>query len=408
MALDRNLVGATLRVSINSLVVIAAITLLGIKLAQGKDPVLPKSFLKQLSNISEKLLLPCLFVTKVGKELTPEVAKTAWSLTAGSFAQMGIALLVATLARYFVQPERSFHKWFVTGSVFNNAVAMPLILSEAIIMACRAAGIAFVGDEGALDRAQAFVFCFSMANHMMVWTVAYSYVDEREAGKSVGQKLKTALTKRPIIAIVCGICIGLITPVREVFFAEDAQSPLRSVANAAEVLGRATVGLTTTVMAGTLGHRIAAIRARRAAAAKVAGAPEETDKAADGGVRGVELEEAAGLVAEKDEEQKEKEEELSVRTIAGFVFVRTVLVPSLQLGVVIAAISAGIMPADKVMLLVFVVECVTPSANFTIILSQQVGQPKASEALAEGILYQYCVAVVTTSLLLTVGLYAIV
>src|SRR5690606_25226450 len=65
-------------------------------------------------------------------------------------------------------------------------------------------------------------------------------------------ELKRIFLQPSMIAIVCGIAVGLITPLKKLLFVEP--SVLTPFAGAAIILGEPVVGVQTVIMAASLAH----------------------------------------------------------------------------------------------------------------------------------------------------------
>jgi predicted permease len=165
------------------------------------------------------------------------------------------------------------------------------------------------------------------------------------------------LLRPPILAQIVAFAVALIPPLKWVVF--DPSSPLSPVTSALAIFPQANVPALNLVLCGSLGLKVASMRSLR-----------QPDLAGVG---------------------------LSTHSMVAVVTARMVLLPVLSIAAIYGLMAAGVIPDNKLMQMVSVLPCLTPTGNGPVVLAQMSGAERAGQALALCILFQYLAGLVTMS-----------
>lgn len=194
--------------------------------------------------------------------------------------------------------------------------------------------------------------------------LAHDETEGAEGGVTTGSRLKwflstiyeRATTSPVLLSCYAGIIIALVPSLHEALFGSGS---FRFIGSGVEILGQAAVPTVTVVISATFGKSLLRLKERR------------ENKSADG-------------------------ELPPTKVLLMLVFVRLVVVGGLQFIATAYYIIPHFFPDCNVyMKLALLIECASPSANMCVVVCQQLGNVRASEALSTAYVAMYLAMLAT-------------
>ena len=256
-------------------------------------------------------MLPCLLVSTLGANLNAEVFRAGYPLFFWGLLHQLIGLLVGHLARRLGNIPDSFGREFSSACAFGNCGSLPLVVVETLarqpplsnnseslermttyVFLCEPAPCPHPADPADPPRSSPNPHCIipkidNQSPHafpaptslvvdltswfMSFWSVGILYLApnlsdrlendgaETPATATARGGCKRVLSHRGLLAmcnplmgaVLLGLLIGLVQPLQDLFFSD--QAPLRFVSSAVETLGKPAIGVVTILMSASLG-----------------------------------------------------------------------------------------------------------------------------------------------------------
>ena len=404
----------------------------------------PNTLLKDVSQFNKELLLPCFIFVNVAEGLTGDLVAQLFFVPVFVALCMGAGYVAGRAAAFITRAPRSQYPVAMTMVTFSNVIGLPLPLLMSLID-----GVPQLAETvGSHSRGSSYLFLANVLQSTVMWTLAGPMlaggrkaerknsigpmlgsgtarsdaetpsttelsstpaahdaadqqtpqveptpalsqadggadshgagpVEELAAPDEVGissangaspvasaparawLKVRRAATlcgdalPRPSRASLLGLIVG-VTPLRDILVTEDA--PLRWVLDAMELIGAGAVPLVIFVLGATLSK----------------------GPAGAGGA-------------------------MPVRTIVGVLFAKLVVVPSITLGLLMCCVQAGLVPlGDGLLPITLLIVGASPTAmNINVIATLQgTGQKEVASIM----FYQYLLAIISVSVVASVGL----
>eukprot|EP00039_Didymoeca_costata_P019761 m.338826 g.338826 ORF g.338826 m.338826 type:complete len:516 (-) comp18561_c0_seq1:356-1903(-) len=271
-----------------------------------ENPLLTKTFLKQLGQLTLQALLPALMFSTLAQNMSFSVMKESFPVFWWGFASQGVNSLVALLLRCLVPMPKRVGRLFSLAMVYGNAGSLPLVIVETLVRQSPLSSY-----DGALEKLTTFIFVYITAWSLSFWSFGLVYLrkgweteenvappettmaqfvfgapldtqeEAHEGGENVsvdqGKMSQVELPEEkeqspfyaclrstfgilinPImLSIILGTLCGMITPIRHALYTDDDneehQPALQFLGSALETLGKPAVGASVLVMAGSLG-----------------------------------------------------------------------------------------------------------------------------------------------------------
>lgn len=223
-----------------------------------QDPLLDPSVCKKLGRITMVIFMPSLIAVSLGQNLSIDLmANGAWVLSAWGLVHIMVNFLIALAVRCVVQPPKFFQTEFVLALISTNGLGLPLILMEPLCQTEPLSNMNFGsdGEQDAFQRATAFLFIYNL-----VWIVylmgvcSYNLKPPSTGSEDSNSFMTFVVDSNPpaMVAAYVGMGIGLVQPVREVFFGEEAE--LLFVASSARLISGPMIGVLSLLVGSTLGN----------------------------------------------------------------------------------------------------------------------------------------------------------
>ena len=394
--------------------------------------LLSQPILKQLSVMCTSVFFPCLIVSKLSKSLSVELLSSAFVLPVFAFLQILFALGIAFIVSKIMFIPKHLKRIFITSSSFHNSNAFPLVIAQAL-----SSQYPFNKDPDSFEKMATYVFIYVLGWSAIFWTWGFGYLSVNENvinndqnKQKIDNSWKFIITKGflnpPMIANYVAFIIGLILPLKNLFHGDAA--PLAFITNTVDILGQPAVGIVTLIISGTLGKVIIQYIERRNNHKKKTNGENENENiklkvekeeekppsiGRDGQENAVNKNPLVNIKKEgkKDSSVKQKMEEPSYSTawlIAKLCFLRVIIIGSLQFTFV-ALLIPVVLPQniDPLIKLILLIECIPPSANLNLVVSQMAGNIKAAEFLALAYVFMYLLMLITMMFYLSIAIFLV-
>lgn len=83
--------------------------------------LLPRAFLAQISDLVNRITLPCLIWYSMGKSFSVDLLKEAWPLIILAWMLIGISQAIAYISRYMLNPPSYFRNEYTAMITMGNA-----------------------------------------------------------------------------------------------------------------------------------------------------------------------------------------------------------------------------------------------------------------------------------------------
>ncbi|EGD80504.1 hypothetical protein PTSG_01095 [Salpingoeca rosetta] len=222
----------------------------------GPSGLVPQRAISALATIATAIYVPCLTFYSLGSRLSVDVFQEAWPVLFWAPCNITLAAVLAWLTTRIALVPKPFRKEFLLACSFSNVGAVPLVMTEVL---CDQQQLAH--EEDCFERGTTFIFLYVFGWSLCFWTVGLVVIRsfQNADGKtriSLCESLKFMLNP-PLLGCLIGTFVGLIGPLRRVIF--DDGAPLLFISSAASAYGSSVVGMTTLVMAATLGKSLTSL-----------------------------------------------------------------------------------------------------------------------------------------------------
>lgn len=379
--------------------------------------------MRSLSTVMNFILIPALTISALGGGLSVELLTDGgWilavigCLSSWAFACVGFAL------RPLARPDPAFARLFVVMSAIPNIVAIPLTIMESLC------GLGVFDDEfharsECVARVRAYVFLYISLDSINTFVVAQTYLasdDRSRTGSTTqaavevtsasptslelqakegvagdpadgdckataaasaptavmptrktpvdfaGKECRALFKRPPVVAMVCGMAVALIDPIRRALFGRGDEAVLEVVGFTLHSLGQAGVPTINLMVAFSLGHKLRALTSWR----DLCGSP------------------TAGL---------------SRRTMLVLTSGRMLIVPAIDCLVLYAMLP--LLPASRAFRVLLFVEMAPPTASIVVLLAHLAEQPKLAQLAAFALVPQYLVGTISLTAVVAVALW---
>ena len=354
----------------------------------------------------------------------------AYILPLFAFFQILFALGIALLVLNVLFVPKRLQRIFITASSFHNSNAFPLVIAQAL-----SSQNPFNKVSDSFEKMATYIFIYNLGWSAIFWTWGFGYLSVNEGTvnnenqkKNVNSwnfRLRKGFLNSPMIANYVAFVIGLIPPLKALLHGDGA--PLAFLKNGINILGQPAVGIVTLIISGTLGKVIKEKVDRRRSLASVIESDETEKKekneenfrlsetkqkepAMEVQVSNINSNPLTAIDRKNcDVTAHEKEEPnnySNVWLIAKLCILRVIIIGSLQFALV-AILMPLVLPnnADPLMKLVLLIECIPPSANLNLVVSQMAGNVKAAEFLALAYVFMYVLMLFTMMVYLSAAIY---
>jgi len=248
-------------------------------------------------------------------------------------------------------------------TTFANSGPLPLLFADALFKN--------FADTTLVPRAVAYISFYLLGWSPMFWTYGFSIAAGKKEstapalpeGASALDKIKAwwsdpntqRIFSPPVFGCILGALVGL-TPLKGLLIGKSA--PLSPAFDAMRTLGAAYLPAAILVLAGSL-----------------------AGKSSDDGTAG----ESTSLV----------------RNVSMVMLARFVMMPIAALALVKSGISLNMLPNDKMLYFILLMEACMPSAQNSVIMLQMEGQTAAAQSMAKTLSTVYLLSIIPMALLLT-------
>lgn len=134
--------------------------------------ILDNTSIQTMSHLCMNVFIPCLVLGKMGSSLSPTLLKETWMLAVWAVVDIIIAVCVAIPLRMIIRPPDFLYKEVLLGLVFQNVVALPMVLAETLT-----SNGALAKHDGAFDRAIMYIFSFQIGFNSVFWSFSAYYLN---------------------------------------------------------------------------------------------------------------------------------------------------------------------------------------------------------------------------------------
>lgn len=184
-----------------------------------------------LSQIVYRLMLPCLLFTSILESVSISSLMRWWVIPALSFGYIAAGFVVGGIIAAVVRPPAAFRRGMIASVAFANSGYAPL----SIIAALGPQALDLFGGRPAVAEGIAYISLFLIVYSPMTWIFGYQYLAHHKSQERWTSRIFTP----PTGAVLAALVLGLIPWTRALFVGADA--PLRTVFDAAGILGKAVV-----------------------------------------------------------------------------------------------------------------------------------------------------------------------
>jgi predicted permease len=388
--------------------------------------VITRELVQQLASILLHLFIPCLLIGALGKSLDGGTLLASAGLIVWAAIHLVVSFLIAKFVMLrLVSVPPALQLPVLLAMAFNNSGSLPVVLLQPLT-----ASSVFAHDDTAYKRGILYTWVYNLVWQLALWGVGYraiyrqamqergelSDAETPHSGRcnceSLWDAMKRVVGSPPVVGMAIGTLIGLIPALSGAFF--HPGGVMYPVGAVIQTLGEAMVPSSNIVLAGSLfygtmdavkrlwprsrGSELELTPVAPAAEAKSivrSLSSEEEEDQADGRV-------VTHLSAEEEGRPTEYQSGLSLQAILLMTLFRLVIIPGVLFGLYCLALEWKIpllvppsAEADSMIWVVALLEAAMPSAQFSLILVQQVGLTHAAEALSLVFLVMYPLAMVT-------------
>ena len=250
------------------------------------------AIISRIARITMLVMGPLLLATSLGESMPLELFKsTGYVLALWCCANIGLSSAVAYALFWACKVPPVYRLPFICACSFQNALSVPLVYVGTLCQTDPLASADFGVDSATgdavrcVDRANAFIFVYSVGWFVLFFGVAYPVLNAPAAPAGGGGWPRTAsgvagsvwraavrVFNANMWGVVAGLVIGLNAPLRDELFSPGGR--MLWVASAAETLGEPLIGIFALLVGATLGQTAAVLLARRAGRRSAAGGPE--------------------------------------------------------------------------------------------------------------------------------------
>lgn len=302
--------------------------------------------LETLSRLAFYLTLPCLLFVKVSASVDAGKVAQLWILPATCLLYIGVGLIVGKLTVKLFRPKPEMAPAVIAAVTFSNAGYIPIPLLTAVV---------YIFPIFAATRADAasdvvsLISVFLLGFSPLLWTIGYSLICGVKASEF---KLKN-LVPPPVIAVLLGLVVGLIPPLKHQFV--DSGGILNGAYRAAAILAEATIPCALLILGGRLSN---------------------------GPPRGV----------------------VNKRTIFSVILAKLIIFPILAIFYVGFLLKMNIIPASLLFVLVLVIEAGSPPANNLVVMAS-LSNRNIEDGLVSVLFWCYLAAIPTLTIFITLTVY---
>jgi|ETNmetMinimDraft_30_1059905.scaffolds.fasta_scaffold42859_1 predicted permease len=308
--------------------------------------IIGENVLQPLSKLTIALFLPSLLATKLGENVTVGQLRLWWLLPVSAVVYASVGFALGRVSRSLFCRTKGFERFYVASCSQGNSGYLPMIL---VVTICELTP-EFKAIPNSKDIGLACVSLYLVGFVPTLWGCTFPYVSEHRIDRS----LIPRIFNPPMVAVIIGASIGLIPPLKGLFWGGNA--PLSIVADAADMLGDATIPCAMLILGGNLSKGV-------------------DGKAIDG------------------------------MTVTGVAVCRLLLMPLFALLYVAFLRHTALLPNDPLVVLVLLISPSTPTALNMVVISQAAGRQE--KAVANLLFWIYTISLVTLTFFVTVFLYLI-
>lgn len=304
--------------------------------------ILDNDSIRTITKVVFFVTLPALLITKVATAIDLNTLKELWIFPVSAAVVIFTGFTLGRIANNLLGIKGDVRGLVIAASGLGNSGFLPIPLIVAIC------GIfpVFLKDPESSAKGITFISAYVAIFSPLLWINGYNLLAGRESHHF---KLKYFFPP-PVIGIIIGITIGLISPLKEAFCSpEGILFPLFA---AGQVIAAATIPLALIVLGGSFAER------------------------------------ATGQIENK--------------SIVSIIVIKQIFLPLLALGYVASLRYFNIISADPLIALVLIIEAAVPPATNLIIISSIHG--KNEKETAKALFWSYILSVVTLTFFITFGM----
>ncbi len=302
--------------------------------------------LEMLSRLAFYLTLPCLLFVKVSASVHASQIGELWIFPATCVVYIGSGLVVGKLMVKLFRPKPEMAAAVITTVTFSNAGYIPIPLLTAVVYIFPI--FASTRNQAASDVIS-LISMFLLGFSPLLWTIGFPLISGVKAREF---KLKN-LVPPPVIAILCGLIVGLIPPLKHQIV--DSGGILNGAYRAAAILAEATIPCALLILGGRLSN----------------GPP----KAA-----------------------------VNKRTIFAVILAKLIVFPILAIFYAGFLLKMHLIPASLLFVLILVVEAGSPPANNLVVMASLANR-KIQDGLVSILFWCYLAAIPTLTIFITLTIY---
>lgn len=387
----------------------------------GRFGVVPKDLTRALNALVSTVFLPCLLLSQVAGSASAQKILSWWPLPAFAILYVTVgAFLGWLLAKGIARHDNQLSRFIACSIAFQNDASIPLSMIQTLslsgfsLLRDTSVGFALEGDlprrdfvtdtpAAIVERGTAYILVYTLFTTILRWTVGYAMLDPQgsepprlQAAEANGaqnrltwrQRLRKALRTPPVIAALLSLLIGLLSPVKEVFF--DPTSPLEhTLTDAIRSFGAATVPSILLVLGVSLSDGAPSL-AKKHKISSTRPADRHRDTSDDDCEQSSTNNNGPGLTAW----------DLSMIVIGRFI-----IMPAVASFVIIGLRFAGVLPADPVMTFVLLLASALPtSVNLKILCALHRSHERRITTV---LFYEYMIAALPLAIWVSIFLYLI-
>ncbi|EDQ87443.1 uncharacterized protein MONBRDRAFT_33349 [Monosiga brevicollis MX1] len=246
--------------------------------APEESGIVSKEGIRVASQIAARILMPCLSFINVA-EL--QDISSIWPVSIWHLVSIPFCILVSYMLSFLFRVPNELRAIFVAAASFSNLASLAYVIMQTL---CEQPELD-VEDE-CYDRAAGFIAISIIPWHLLFWTAGdYTLSLAARAGTDYTPKAPLSKEERRaariksavdlllkilnpnLVATLVGVLVSQVDVLHDLFFVpigqDSGRPPLSFVTSAVSSLADASVGLTTIIIAATLGKRLLRVNWRK-------------------------------------------------------------------------------------------------------------------------------------------------
>ena len=300
--------------------------------------IINRDFRQRLSQLILHLLLPCLLISKLSVSANLQNLRQWGVLPFVALVYIAMGMLLGKLAILICRPPENQKRLITAAMGFGNSGYVPYPL----IMTIAATAPLFQNMPDAANLGIAYISVYLISMSPCLWGIGYPYL----ANKPFGHLRLSQLISPPVISVLCGITIGVVTPLRQLMVGTEA--PLGIFLSTADLIGQAAIPSALLILGANLA------------------------------------------------DARNKTKTVAKKTLCAIGAGRLIVMPLLGCALTVVLYRTGLIPRNPMCALVLMVEAAVPPATNLVVMCQLHG--KGEGAMSKMLIWSYIAAIPTLTL----------